>query len=306
MEPQKQQSRNKQDLDLSEVDTGYSSDSEHKPKKVPTKLNDKLNQSTSAVFDTRGKCCCVCFKKEGFFEKFARCPVCSRLVCGDHCKSTVKSKAVCDSCYKRVVVETRRSYRDENTEVLTKLKDELEALVIKRDELMSKKTQLNRKQTERDGVVQQKRKHYTAAEEAARQRMFNEQSRNDSVQSQLKTMMQAYEDAKRSEFETTKRQTDQLVMLDGLKIELSFIEQQKEQLSAQLKDANSKMNRLINPLKFFEYACRPCKTKFVNQFRTELLRDRVDVDNLSFIDANAMQFKSTDRGERDTCRCAVM
>mmetsp|Transcript_20102 Transcript_20102/g.37345 ORF Transcript_20102/g.37345 Transcript_20102/m.37345 type:complete len:318 (-) Transcript_20102:4393-5346(-) len=302
----KRQSAKVREVDISEVDTGYSSDNETKPKKPAMKFNDKLNQSTSAVIDTRGKRCCICFKKEGFFAKYAKCPVCSQLVCSDHNKHTIDNKAVCDACFNRVVVETRRNYRDENAEVLNKLKDELESLVIKRDELMTHRSKLSRKQAELDEKIQQRKKNYLEEEEVAQKRKFKEEARNESVQSQLATMMQAYEDAKHSELETSKRYTNHLALIDASRAEQSFIEQQREQLSIQLNKANFQMTKLLNPFKFFEIACRPCKAKFANQFRNELIRDRVDVDNLSFINVKASTAADPARREPDTCRCVLM
>lgn len=292
-------------FNLSETETGCSSDNEKKPKKVTLK-NDRMNQSTSAMMDPKGKRCSVCLKKEPFFSKFPKCSVCSELVCGSHSKRVIDKKPVCDACYKRVVVDTRRNFRDENMEVLRKLKDQLEALVIKRDELMSKRLSLSRKQADREDAVKRRRQQYLQEEEDEQRRCFKEETRNDSVQRQLTTMMQAYEDAKNSELDTSKRLADQLAIIDGLKTEQTFISQQNAQLTSQLAKTNSNMARLLNPFKFFEVACRPCKAKFAKKFRSELLRDKVDVDNLSFINLKASTVSAPDPRQPDHCRCELM
>jgi chromosome segregation ATPase len=124
------------------------------------------------------------------------------------------------------------------------------------------------------------------------------------VQSQLSTIMQAYEDAKESEGETSQRLTQMSAVIDAQKNELSMLHQQDEELSRQLTVANSQMSRLLNPTKFFESACRACKAKFVEAFRSELIRAKVDVENLSFMDPKASVDPRSQ--SRDTCRCCVM
>jgi hypothetical protein len=249
-----------------------------------------------------GKRCCVCLKKEGFFSKFGQCAVCSQLVCSEHDEHFIDTKAVCDLCFQRVVVDTRRSYRSEHGEVLTLLSNELESLQFQREQLITEGTSLTKKLGEREEAVRKIKQQLQSNEALARMRHSKDEDHNETAQNQLRTIVKAYEQAKQSELETAQHQAKMLAVIDALKNEQSFVGQQKEQLTEQLQTANYQMTRLLNPTKFFEYACRPCKISFADAFRSELLRDRVDVDNLSFINASAEQ----ERKQRDVCGCRLM
>jgi hypothetical protein len=211
-----------------------------------------------------------------------------------------------ERCDEGVVVETRRQYKKEHSGHFDDIREQLNLLQFERDALNTERMRLARQLTAREEALSLKERQIRDEVEAAKATLRNKESRNDGIQSQIGLTMKAYDDAKRAEQETYQRQGKGLVVIDALQNELSFIAQQRDQHAQQLQQANSQMTKLFNTTKFFEFACRPCKSKFAKLFRSELIKDRVDVDNLSFVSARSSVVLPNDTANRDTCRCSLM
>jgi hypothetical protein len=139
------------------------------------------------------------------------------------------------------------------------------------------------------------------------ERLDREVERNEQVQSQITRLMLVLDDARLSEADTAERTTETEAQVETLQTEAAFAANERESLAERLQLLNSQSRQQLDIKKFLSIGCKACKKRFVNTFRGDLVRNKVDM-NLSFMQSTPQTPKSTMKIEekRDRCACLLM
>jgi hypothetical protein len=139
------------------------------------------------------------------------------------------------------------------------------------------------------------------------ERLSRESKRNEKVQSQIDRLMLVLEDASRSEADTMTRTSQTVAQLEAAQTELGFASGKREVAAMNLKLLNDRSRLQLNNSKLLDIGCRTCKQRFVNAFKAALLRNKLDVESLSFMQSVPATPKSLKiEAKPDRCACRLM
>mmetsp|Transcript_22374 Transcript_22374/g.40435 ORF Transcript_22374/g.40435 Transcript_22374/m.40435 type:complete len:323 (+) Transcript_22374:3-971(+) len=239
-------------------------------------------------------------------DKF-KCSYCRRTLCQKHCSCTWKARPSCESCYRTLLTNEQRGKLEDGDQI-ERAKNRLNELEREHQHRLKHNKELEHEAVKKQETLRQKLIEHRVESQRMQERLDREHERNDKVQSQINHLMLVLEDARKSEAETAERAHETEAQLESLQTEAAFVVQQRESLAERLQALNEQSRTQLNIQKFLQLGCKPCKKRFVNSYRNELLKNKVDMDNLSFMQSVPGTPKPALKLEekRDRCACLLM
>lgn len=236
-----------------------------------------------------------------------KCSYCRRSLCQKHCNFTWKTKPSCESCYRTLLTNEQRGKLEDGDQI-ERAKNRLSELEREHKHRLKHNKELEAQASKLQELLRLKMIEQKNDSSRMDDRLEREKERNDKVQSQISHLLLVLEDARKSEADTAERAHESEAQLETMQTEVDFVVQQRESLAERLQLLNEQSRTQLNIQKFLQLGCKPCKKRFVNSYRADLLKNKVEMENLSFMQSVPGTPKPALKVEekRDRCACFLM
>jgi hypothetical protein len=268
-----------------------------------------LNQSqivTSRRRSAKAQCvqCSAALSKSGDRHK---CKYCRRVLCARHCSAAWKTLPCCESCHRTLSTNEQRGKLEAGDQI-ERAKVRLSELEREHQSRLKHSKDLESQAAKVREALRQKLLDHKHEFERMQERLDRGQERNEKVLSQIGHLNLVLDDARKSEASTQERAAETEEEVESLHIKVKLAEQNREVLTEKLELLNEQQRYQLEIKKFMELGCKPCKKRFINAFRSDLVQNDFNIGAVSFISAGSVtpkaSFKVTER--RDQCRCFLM
>jgi uncharacterized protein YlxW (UPF0749 family) len=291
------------DMSFTSPKSAFFDNSDDDSKPTPKSLNQ-----SDIIRTSRGSAKIVCAHCSLTLTKskdMLKCAYCHRTLCKKHCAYTWKTCLCCNNCYTTFLANEQRGKGGDHVD---RVKKNLEELEREHRHRQRHNKELETQVTKLQETLRQRQAAGIAEHERMQERLNRECERNEKVQSQISRLELVLEDAARSEADTLARTSQTEAQLEAIQSELAGVTDHRESAAMSLQLLNDRSGMQLNIKKFLDIGCRTCKKRFVNAFKAALMRSKLDVESLSFMQSVPTTPRSTLKvpEKPDRCGCRLM